>query len=661
MHRNLSSFDIYTLIIELQTFTGSFIDQIYQRTPDELFIRLNIKNQNEKPMIYIKNEELLTITTQKYTMPRTPTTFAMTLRKYLQNGIITAFSQHEFDRILNISISKYDTTYSLVVELFSNGNIILIDASNTILIPLKTQESAHRTIRPKKLYQPPPPQTNPLTITYEDVHHILTENKKDLVRTLAINLNMGGLYAEELCLRADIEKNTPLYSLSLDTITHLYKKLTEFCQIFTTHHFQPQLITEHEEIIDVLPTPFNHYTTPPYTIRPIETFYQGLAQLIPKTPGLQKKDTTDTLTPKQQRLERQLKQQQQTIHEFQGQITLKKLHGDLIYLHFQPLNELLSLIIQTLQEKERKICLQQIKQNQLVKTFDPTANELIVTLSDMLNNTYDVSLDFRKSAAENANAVYSTSKKFQKKLERAQEELQKTKDKIAKLHKTQEKQPKTKEIPTKHYWFERFHWCRSKNGNLIIAGKDAKSNELIVKKYLKEGDRYVHADIHGAPSCIVKQHTFNNEPQPITKETLYEACIFAASYSKAWNQFAETQAYWTLPEQVSKTPQSGEFVPKGAFIIRGKRNYIRCPLELALGTISLDGINKIMCAPPITYANLTEKYIIIKPGVTSKNTLAKKLAKIMYSTTADIHPLLPSGNSDIVEIHGYNTESETTK
>ena len=304
MHRNLSSFDIYTLVTELQTFTGSFIDQIYQRTPDELFIRLNIKNQNEKPMIYIKNEELLTITTQKYTMPQTPTTFAMTLRKYLQNGIITAFSQHEFDRILNISISKYDTTYTLVVELFSNGNIILIDSSNTILIPLKTQEWAHRTIRPKNSYQPPPPQTNPLTITYEDVHHILTENKKDLVRNLAINLNMGGLYAEELCLRTDIEKNTPLSSLSLDTITHLYKKLTEFCQIFTTHHFQPQLITEHEEIIDVLPTPFNYYTTPPYTIRPIETFYQGLAQLIPKTPGLQKKDITDTLTPKQQRLER---------------------------------------------------------------------------------------------------------------------------------------------------------------------------------------------------------------------------------------------------------------------------------------------------------------------------------------------------------------------
>jgi len=53
-------------------------------------------------------------------------------------------------------------------------------------------------------------------------------------------------------------------------------------------------------------------------------------------------------------------------------------------------------------------------------------------------------------------------------------------------------------------WFEKFFWFISSENYLVIAGKDAQQNETIVKKYLKNGDVYVHADIHGASSCIGK-------------------------------------------------------------------------------------------------------------------------------------------------------------
>ena len=316
MQRKLSSFDIYTLVTELQILNGSFIDQIYQRSPDELFLRLNTKHHKEKPMLYIKNEELITITTQKYIMPQKPTTFAMTLRKYLQNGIITSITQHEFDRILNFSIKKYDTNYTIIVELFSNGNILFVDASNTIILPLKIQQWAHRTIRPKTPYQPPPPQTNPLTLTDAQFKHILTESKKDIVRTLAINLNMGGHYAEELCLRSQIDKNTHPSSLSSETIQHLFKELTQFLDIFRKQQFNPQLITDHDTIIDVLPTPFKIYDTNNTNSESLERLHQGLAKLIPESPHNQQEQTT-TISPKQQRLKRQLKQQQETKQEFQ--------------------------------------------------------------------------------------------------------------------------------------------------------------------------------------------------------------------------------------------------------------------------------------------------------------------------------------------------------
>ncbi|MBU0623454.1 MAG: DUF814 domain-containing protein, partial [Candidatus Thermoplasmatota archaeon] len=46
---------------------------------------------------------------------------------------------------------------------------------------------------------------------------------------------------------------------------------------------------------------------------------------------------------------------------------------------------------------------------------------------------------------------------------------------------------------------------------------------------LEAGDRYANADIHGAPSVVVKMKG------DITEKTLYEACEFAVATSKAWN------------------------------------------------------------------------------------------------------------------------------
>lgn len=35
-------------------------------------------------------------------------------------------------------------------------------------------------------------------------------------------------------------------------------------------------------------------------------------------------------------------------------------------------------------------------------------------------------------------------------------------------------------------------------------GRDAQQNELLVKKYLRAGDVYVHADLRGASSVVVR-------------------------------------------------------------------------------------------------------------------------------------------------------------
>ncbi|KAJ4263759.1 hypothetical protein NW762_005792 [Fusarium torreyae] len=133
----------------------------------------------------------------------------------------------------------------------------------------------------------------------------------------------------------------------------------------------------------------------------------------------------------------------------------------------------------------------------------------------------------------------------------------------------------------KQMWFEKFIWFISSDGYLVIGGKDAQQNEIIYKKYLRKGDIYCHADLHGASSVIIK-----NNPQtpdaPIPPATLSQAGSLAVCSSVAWDSKAGMSAWWVNADQVSKSAPTGEFLPTGSFMIRGKKNFLP-PAQLLLG------------------------------------------------------------------------------
>ena len=131
----------------------------------------------------------------------------------------------------------------------------------------------------------------------------------------------------------------------------------------------------------------------------------------------------------------------------------------------------------------------------------------------------------------------------------------------------------------KTLWFEKFIWFVSSENYLVIAGRDAQQNELIVKKHLRQGDVYVHADIHGASSCVIKNQ---NPEEPISPVTLHEVGHAAVCYSAAWDAKVVTSAWWVHSNQVSKTAPSGEYLTTGSFMIRGKKNYLP-PSHLIMG------------------------------------------------------------------------------
>ncbi|KAI1501859.1 fibronectin-binding protein A N-terminus-domain-containing protein [Biscogniauxia marginata] len=130
-------------------------------------------------------------------------------------------------------------------------------------------------------------------------------------------------------------------------------------------------------------------------------------------------------------------------------------------------------------------------------------------------------------------------------------------------------------------WFEKFNWFISTDGYLVLGGKDAQQNEMIYRRYLKKGDIYVHADLHGAPSVVIKNNP-NTPDAPIPPSTLSQAGSLAVCASSAWDSKAAMSAYWVMADQVSKSAPSGEFLPTGSFMIRDKKNFLPAA-QLILG------------------------------------------------------------------------------
>jgi hypothetical protein len=124
----------------------------------------------------------------------------------------------------------------------------------------------------------------------------------------------------------------------------------------------------------------------------------------------------------------------------------------------------------------------------------------------------------------------------------------------------------------------------------------------------------------------------------------------------------EAQAYWVLPEQVSKTAQTGEYVPRGAFIIRGKRNYCSCALRFAIGLVIIEETPKIIAGAPSALKRWSNQYVIITPGNEKITETVKRIASVLDVGTDEIQKVFPPGGAmieSIVKQDQNETEDQT--
>ena len=197
-----------------------------------------------------------------------------------------------------------------------------------------------------------------------------------------------------------------------------------------------------------------------------------------------------------------------------------------------------------------------------------------------------VDIDLASSPWSNARQYYdqkrSAAVKEQKTLQASSKALRSTEKKVNADLKKGLKQEKQLMRPVRtQLWFEKFLYFISSEGYLVLGGRDVQQNETLYRRYLSRGDAYIHADLQGAASIIVK-----NKPgmldSPLPPSTLLQAGSLAVATSSAWESKAVMSAWWVHPHQVSKTAPTGEYLPTGSFAILGRKEYLP-PAQPLLG------------------------------------------------------------------------------
>ncbi|KAK1818702.1 hypothetical protein LTR12_006887 [Friedmanniomyces endolithicus] len=197
-----------------------------------------------------------------------------------------------------------------------------------------------------------------------------------------------------------------------------------------------------------------------------------------------------------------------------------------------------------------------------------------------------IDIDLALSPWVNARQYYDQKRTAAEKKERtaqaSQKALKSTEQKVmADLKKGLKQEKEVLRPVRKQMWFEKFVYFISSDGYLVLAGRDAQQNEILYRRYLKKGDVYVHADLHGAASVIIKNNPATPEA-PIPPSTLGQAGHLAVCTSSAWESKAVMSAWWVHGEQVSKTAPTGEYLSAEGFMVRGKKNFLP-PAQLLLG------------------------------------------------------------------------------
>jgi len=720
MKANMSGFDLRAIVGELSGFAGAYVKKSYMPHYEQIVLRINPKESNQFDLVIVRGSRVYTSNRDR-PMPQTPPPFAMVLRKHLKNARLTGIRQLGFDRVLAL---EFDTKFGhryLYVEVFREGNIILVDEEGIIIQPLTHAKYSGRVLKKGVQYQPPPAASDPHDFDEAALRQIFADSDRDLVATLGGKANLGGTHANAVCELAGIAPNSATQDVDVSKIHHALNSLLD--ELASKAKGYLILKPEGEQSVAELQLLADQQIDGAKRDRFLEQYgVEASPTLLPAHDGKAKLEFTkmgeavdawrgahdagalarreaeklDIAAPGRgystdvEKLERRQAQQEKALGGFSNKIEKQQIIGHTIQNNWTHIESLLSQVKESVDDNGWKETQKMAKQIPWIISMNPAERTFITVLPNENGEPKGPQAILRldDTVHQNAQYFFETARKQKAKTKGAVEALEETN---VYLKRARKKEVKAKESGrlnklkrSKRLWFENHRWSMTTGGHLLVGGKDAKGNDAIVKKHLSGADMYLHADIHGAPSCSLRasQGFVIDENRPATipddiptfrlvdklgderinDDKLAEAATLALCWSRAWaSGGGHGTVYAVKPAQVSKTAQTGEYVGKGAFIVRGRRQWFKdLDVCIGIGIVAINGVPLLMGGMPDVIKKLCSRYSILSPGITKKDRLANRIYKNTGISTDEILAVLP-GPCEILEDFGIFTPPKQSK
>tara|TARA_B100001167_G_scaffold64761_1_gene38078 strand:+ start:591 stop:2732 length:2142 start_codon:yes stop_codon:yes gene_type:complete len=709
MREQSSSFDVARIVRELSELVGARARKAYQPHYEQVVLRLNRKGVPSTDLVIVRGRRVYTSQRDR-PMPSKPSQFAMVLRKHLNNSRLIAVEQFGFDRVIQLTFEHGGGRLRLVIELFRDGNVLLLDDSGVIIQPLTHAKYASRSLKKGVAYAPPPETVDPREMDRSALDALLDGSNHDLIRTLAARANFGRIYGSTACSIAGLEEKIDADSLDSDQRDSLegaiQSMLTELSEgdgammwMVDSDSMQAWQAADNEAARDAASSgiteiaPFDlAYTDSGMMVEvaSLSMAYDAVfgshdaAAFIRREEELLVESGEDEGV-KQAKLDRRAAQQRSAIDRFHERAAITQELGKAIQDNWEHVDSLLAQFNEAVASDGWEGVMDRIHDVPWIDNADPARQTIVAYLPDEDGEPgASITLEVSKTVHQNAQRYFEEGRSQKSKAKGAQAALAGTEEAREKAEKRAAKDAAAGRLRarqrSKRFWFEKHRWAMLSGGHLLIGGRDAKGNDVVVRKHLSSHDLYFHADLHGAPSCSLKlkdglapnQNPSEAIPEGVASlqivqnladgtedarelsESLHsEAAQVAVCWSRAWGSGgAAAVAFHARPSQVSKTTESGESLGRGSFVVRGQRNWHRdLPLELAVGMAVVNGVPMPVSGTPSTISEHCQRWVKVTPGREKKEAVANRISKATGLVQDDLLSCLPPGNCS-VEDHG---------
>jgi predicted ribosome quality control (RQC) complex YloA/Tae2 family protein len=707
--RELTSVDLRAVAAELRAYEGAKVDKAYLYDDDLLRLRMRDFDRGRVELLVEVGETKRAHVSDPDRVPDAPgrpPNFAMQLRNRISGADFAGVEQYGFDRVLTFRFERPDGDTLVVAELFGDGNVAVLNGDRETLACLETVRLKSRTVAPGAVYEYPEARFDPLGgMDYEGFAARMDDSDADIVRTLATRLNFGGSWAEELCSRAEVPYNMDIAEAGEAQYRPLYRVVEELRGTLAAGEFDARVYYAEEGgdgdggeprrlPVDVTPVPLvereGEDAEPFETFqRALDTYFHEFEESETEEGGAGQRPDFESEIAKYERI---IDQQEGAIEGFDEQAEAERRRAELLYARYDTVDEVIRAVRsardndvpwEDIGERFAQGAEQGIPEAEAVVDVDGREGTVTLELDDTR-----VEVDPSVGVERNADLLYQEAKRVQEKKEGALEAIEDTREQLAEVKRRREQweaddgdddhEPADEDseepvdwlsresIPIRRdeQWYEQFRWFHTSDGFLVIGGRDADDNEAIVKKYMEKGDRFFHAQASGAPATVLKA-TGPSEPSrevEFPESTLEQAAQFAVSYSSVWKagQFAG-DAYMVRPDQVTKTPEPGEYIEKGSFVIRGERTYFEdTPVGAAVG-VAVEPQTRVVGGPPAAIAEGAATAVRLEPGQYAQNDIAKMIYRELRERFVDetfvrkvaspdrVQEFCPAGGSRIVE------------